>query len=61
MKHLLILTAGLFIVSNLVGCQSANESKPAAAEDDGKKVEGTWVLVGGENDGKPLSRKREKT
>lgn len=54
----LVLVSCLF--SGFVGCSPAKEeSKPAGkatttADDDAKKAEGTWTLVRGEADGKPL-------
>lgn len=52
-SFVLRLAAGLLIATGLVGCRSATGDKTTAG-DDLKKVEGTWTLVSGEAEGKPL-------
>lgn len=58
--YLLSLTVGLVIVSGVLGCQSKTEDKKTVA-DDLKKTEGTWTLVSGEADGKPLPEQEVKS
>lgn len=50
-KHSFVtnMVAGLLVALSLVGCQSGDDKQ--AKIDDAKKTEGTWTLVGGENEG----------
>lgn len=56
----LSLTVGLVILSGVLGCQPKTEDKKTVA-DDLKKTEGTWTLVSGEADGKPLPEAEVKS
>lgn len=57
MKQYLIasLAAGLLIVSGFVGCNATSNAKTVANEDL-KRMDGTWTMVRGEMNGKPLSQ-----
>lgn len=49
----LSLAAGLLVAFGFLGCQPASKDTKNAS-DDMKKVSGTWTLVSGEMNGKPL-------
>lgn len=53
-------TLGLLILTGVVGCQPKTEGTKTAT-DDLKKTEGTWTLVSGEADGKPLPEAEVKS
>ncbi len=48
------LAAGLLVAWGFVGCQPAGKETQNSS-DDLKRAAGTWTLVGGEANGKPLS------